>query len=47
MTTTNLDEAAEIKNWKSLYTLGGLAALATVLVGVVEIIITFLPGNWR
>ena len=39
------DEAAEIKNWKSLYTLGGLAALATVLVGVVEIIITFLPGG--
>jgi hypothetical protein len=33
-------------NWKGLYRLGGAAALGTVLVGVVEIGITFLPrGN--
>jgi hypothetical protein len=32
-------------NWKSLYRLGGVAALSTVLVGIVEIIITFLPGG--
>lgn len=32
-------------NWKSLYRLGGVAALSTVLVGLVEIIITFLPGG--
>lgn len=45
MTTTNLYEAVENKRWKSLYTLGGLAALGTVLVGLVEIGITFLPGG--
>ena len=32
-------------NWKSLYRIGGAAALGTVLVGVVEIGITFLPGG--
>jgi hypothetical protein len=31
--------------WKSLYQIGGSAALATVFVGVVEIGITFLPGG--
>lgn len=31
--------------WKSLYKIGGVAALATVLVGIVEIGITFLPGG--
>lgn len=30
--------------WKSLYRVGGMAALGTVLVGLVEIGITFLPG---
>ncbi len=37
-------ETTESK-WKSLYRLGGLAALGTVLVGLVEIGITFLPGG--
>ena len=32
-------------NWKSFYRLGGVAALGTVLVGLVEIGITFLPGG--
>ena len=32
-------------NWESLYRVGGAAALGTVLVGVVEIGITFLPGG--
>jgi hypothetical protein len=31
--------------WKSLYRVGGMAALGTLLVGVVEIGITFLPGG--
>ena len=31
--------------WKSLYRVGGVAALGTVLVGLVEIGITFLPGG--
>jgi hypothetical protein len=31
--------------WKTLYRIGGMAALATVLVGLVEIGITFLPGG--
>lgn len=33
------------RNWSSLYKIGGLAALGTVLIGVVEIGITFLPGG--
>jgi hypothetical protein len=37
-------ETTESK-WESLYHLGGLAALSTVLVGLVEIGITFLPGG--
>ena len=32
-------------NWKSLYRIGGAAALGTVLVGVAEIGITILPGG--
>lgn len=32
-------------NWKSLYKLGGVAALAAVAVGVSEIVITFFPGG--
>ncbi len=31
--------------WRSLYGLGGLAALLALLVGVLEIILTFLPGG--
>ena len=31
--------------WKTLYRIGGMAALGTVLVGLVEIGITFLPGG--
>ena len=31
--------------WRSLYRVGGMAALGTVLVGLVEIGITFLPGG--
>jgi len=31
--------------WKALYLVGGVAALATVLNGVAEIAITFLPGG--
>ena len=31
--------------WNSIYKIGGVAALSTVLVGLIEIIITFLPGG--
>jgi hypothetical protein len=31
--------------WHGLYKLGGIAALSAVLVGLIEIIITFLPGG--
>jgi hypothetical protein len=31
-------------SWRTLYRVGGIAALGTVLVGLVEIGITFLPG---
>src|SRR5512138_402409 len=31
--------------WKNLYRIGAVAALGTVLVGVAEIGITFLPGG--
>ena len=31
--------------WKSIYKLGGIAALGAVLVGLLEILITFLPGG--
>ena len=45
--TLNQVTDAEIadSNWKSLYKLGGAAALMGVLVGLSEIIITFLPGG--
>ena len=33
------------RRWYGIYTLGGAAALGAVLVGVVEILITFLPGG--
>ena len=33
------------RRWHGIYTLGGAAALGAVLVGVVEISITFLPGG--
>ena len=39
-------ETAEA-NWKSLYKVGGAAALLVVLVALIEIIITFLPGGGR
>ena len=32
-------------SWRTLYRVGGMAALGTVLVGLVEIGITFLPGG--
>jgi len=38
-------EIDEAQNWKKLYTLGAIAVLGTVLVGVVEILITLLPGG--
>jgi len=34
-----------IPAWRTLYRVGGMAALGTVLVGLVEIGITFLPGG--
>lgn len=33
-------------NWKSLYKLGGAAALLIVLTALIEIIITFFPGGY-
>lgn len=35
----------ENKNRQSLYFVGGVAAISTILVGLVEIMITFLPGG--
>jgi hypothetical protein len=35
----------EMIDWKKIYTIGGIAALVVVLVGLVEISITFLPGR--
>jgi hypothetical protein len=37
-------DSAESK-WKSIYRLGGWSALGAVLVGILEIAITFLPGG--
>ncbi|MBN1580499.1 MAG: DUF4386 family protein [Anaerolineae bacterium] len=34
-----------MSDWKKLYTIGGIAALMTVLVGLVETSITFLPAG--
>jgi hypothetical protein len=41
----NTDSGTLESNWKNLYRIGGVAALSTVLVGLVEIGITFLPGG--
>lgn len=35
----------EDSKWKSIYKIGAAAALGTVLVGTLEILITFLPGG--
>jgi hypothetical protein len=35
----------EHSKWNSIYKMGGYAALSAVLVGVLEIVITFLPGG--
>jgi hypothetical protein len=35
----------ENKMWNNIYKIGGAAALSLVLVGVIEIIINFLPGS--
>jgi hypothetical protein len=35
----------QVVNWNRLLRLGGMAALGTVLVGIIEIVITFLPGG--
>ena len=47
--TTMRIETAKVEmtdpNWRSLYKVGGAAALLAVLTGLVEIIITFLPGG--
>ena len=32
-------------NWNTIYRLGGAAAIGAVLVGIVEILITFIPGG--
>jgi hypothetical protein len=37
----------EDSHWKSLYKIGGAAALIVVLVALIEIIITFFPGGGR
>jgi hypothetical protein len=34
-----------IPNWNVMYKIGGVAALSAVLVGILEIVITFLPGG--
>jgi len=33
------------QNWKCIYKIGGVAAISAVLVGIVESLITFLPGG--
>jgi hypothetical protein len=38
-------KATETGVWNSIYKLGGVAALSAVLVGLLEIAITFLPGG--
>jgi hypothetical protein len=47
--TEMMNQAPNIKPgasaWRSLYKVGGAAALGTVLVGLAEILITFLPGG--
>lgn len=41
MNQTRLSKA----NWNTIYKLGGAAAIGAVLVGIIEIAITFLPGG--
>lgn len=43
--SNQLSSGSADRNWRSLYKIGGIAALGTVLVGVIEIGITFLPGG--
>jgi hypothetical protein len=38
-------KATETGVWNSIYKLGGVAALSAVLIGLLEIAITFLPGG--
>jgi hypothetical protein len=45
MNSNPLSSGSADQNWKSLYKIGGFAALGTVLVGLIEIGITFLPGG--
>ncbi len=40
--TVNINES---NYWNNIYKLGGVAALAAVLIGLLEIAITFLPGG--
>lgn len=43
--TPTTDTGTTDTSWKSLYMVGGLTALITVAVGIIEIGITFLPGG--
>jgi len=47
--TTKSSEVSRIgeASWRSLYRIGGITALTTVLVMISEIVITFLPGGGR
>jgi hypothetical protein len=36
---------AQEKKWKQIYLIGGIAAVGTVLIGLLEIMITFMPGG--
>jgi hypothetical protein len=40
-----LQSEKQDSNWPGIYKLGGIAALSAVLVGLLEIVITFLPGG--
>lgn len=41
------DSETAHSNWISFYKIGGVAALLVVMVGILEIVITFLPGGER
>lgn len=45
LTSNQLSSGSADQNWRNLYKIGGIAALGTVLVGVTEMGITFLPGG--
>ena len=49
MSSLELNQASDVwtedSAWKSLYKVGGMAALLAILVGLCEIIISFLPGG--